>query len=284
MTEIESFESFRATVALPSLEVRDGARAQLVAALRSRAAVRRRAPRRPGVVLATGVAIVAGVFTVTSLLEGGPGVVERAAAAIDPQGRILHVVVRIEAADGTVTRGESWVRPDGSGRSVDAESGPGGCVSSETELRCLDTVRNVVDVYRYHPGAVEARRKYAELPGFRVDQPQSIHRAFGEGYARLVGETAIGGRAVYEIVLAIPFVDEEGTATPRFDEATSPVLYLDRESYHPVAQRFPDAGSTTFYDAYEFLADELATWRLLGLPTNTETRVVVHPVGEGPQS
>lgn len=283
MTEIESFRSFRADVAAPSEAARELALERLTASF-GQPTRRRPAVRRAGLAIAAGAVVAAAAFLALSLVDGGAGVLERAEAAIDPQGRILHAVVRIEAADGVVTRGESWVRPDGSGRSLELSgSGPADCLASETELRCYDAARNVVDVYRYNPDAVEAGRRYADLPGYRLDQPESIHRAFGEGYAKLVGETEIGGRPVHAIRLAVTYIDAVGTATPRFVDATSPVLYVDRETYLPVAERFPDSGSTTFYEAYEFLPNDAATRRLLELPTNAETRVVVHPVGEGPQ-
>jgi hypothetical protein len=284
MSDIEILRFFRGQVGAPSPAIRAAARAELLGAMTSRGALRNRRPVLRGLAIAAAAAAATvSAVAIAGLLDGSPGVIERAAAAIDPQGRILHVVVRIEAVDGSVTRGESWVRPDGSGRSVDAESGPGGCLASETELRCLDAARNVVDVYRYHSAAVEAGRRYADLPGFRVDHPESIHRALASGYARPLGEKTLDGRPVHAIQLAIPFLDANGEATPRFDDATSPVLYLDRETYLPIAERFPDVGSTTYYERYEFLPNDARARRLLLLPTNADTRIVVHPVGEGPQ-
>lgn len=286
MTEIESFTTFRTDVAPPRESVRDAARERLVATTRGdRAGAHRRLSRRRfGLAAAVAVALVAAVFATVSLVGGGAGVLDKAEAAIDPQGRILHVVVSIEH-DGTVTRGESWVRPGGGGRSLELSgSERSDCVGSETQLRCFDAARNVVDVYRYYADAVEAGRRHADLPGFRVDRPESIHRAFGEGYASLVGESTLRGRSVYEIQLAVPYLDAQGKATPRFDEATSPILYLDRETYHPVAERFPDSGSVTYYERYEFLEDDATTRRFLELPTNAATHVIVHPIGEGPES
>jgi hypothetical protein len=234
--------------------------------------------------VAAGAVVAVSAVIVSGLVDSAPGVIERAAAAIDPGGRVLHVVVRIEAAAGSVTRGESWVRPDGTGRSLDLSGpGTGDCLASAEELRCYDPARNVVDVYRYYPAGVEAGKRFADLPGYRVDQPESIHRAFTSGYARLRGETTLGGRAVHEIQLAVPFLDASGKATPQFDEATSPILYLDAETYVPVAERFPDSGSTTYYETYEFLPDDAQARRLLELPTRPGFKVVVHPVGEGPQ-
>lgn len=242
MTEIELFQSFRAGVAEPSSSVRAEARARLLADARGLVREpRSRAPFRAGLALAAGVAIVAGAFLVAGFLDGSPGVIDRAEAAIDPQGRVLHVVARVVQAAGAVSVGESWVRPDGTGRTVSRSGGgPGDCLANENDLRCYDASRNVVDVYRYNPEAVAAGKRYAELPGYRVDQPESIHRAFGAGYARLVGEATIAGRPVWEIELAVPWIDRSGKATPRFEESASPRLYLDHASYLPVAERFPD--------------------------------------------
>jgi hypothetical protein len=285
MTETELFHSFRAPVAAPSRAARDAAHERLLDAMRGDIGATRsgRLSRRRAGAAVVAVAALVGI-AVVGLWDGAPSVVERAEATLDPQGRILHVLVRIEAADGSVTRGESWIRPNGTGRSLEPSSaGTADCVASPIELRCYDAARNVVDVYRYHPEAVQAAKRYAGLPGFRVDQPESIHRAFASGYARFLGETKLDGRAVYEVRLAVPFIDANGKATPRFDEATSPILYLDLETYYPIAERFPDAGSTTFYETYEFLPAVGSTVQLLELPTNAETRVVVHPIGEGPQ-
>lgn len=285
MTDIDVFQSFRAGVASPSPRARADALRRLTTAIdgADRRRVRPRF-RRVGFAVAAGVGVVAAAFVLAGLLDDGPGVVERAAAAMDPAGRVLHVVVRVEGSDGSVSIGESWVRPDGSGRSL-VHSGVGArdCLASPEKLRCYDADRNVVDVYRYDPAAVEAGKRYADLPGFRVDQPESIHRALAEGYARSLGEATLRGRAVREIQLAVPFVDANGEAVPQFDEASSPVLVLDAKTYLPVAERFPDAGSITRYEVYEFLPDGARTRRLLQLPTKPGVRVIVHPVGQGPQ-
>jgi hypothetical protein len=285
MTDIEVFRSFRAGVAPPSPRTRADAFRSLTAAIdgANRRSVRPRF-QRVGLAVAAGVGAVSVAFVVAGLLDDSPGVIERAAAAMDPSGRVLHVVARVEGSDGSVSIGESWVRPDGSGRSlVHSGGGPRDCLASPEELRCYDADRNVVDVYRYDPAAVEAGKRYADLPGFRVDQPESIQRALAEGYVRLLGEATFHGRAVREIQLAVPFLDANGEAVPRFDEASSPVLVLDAETYLPVAERFPDAGSTTTYETYEFMTDDARTRRLLELPTKPGVRVVVHPVGRGPQ-
>lgn len=286
MNELRPLQEFRATVAAPSVAVRAEARAALLAAMRSSSVERRERMnpyRRLGLVVGTAIAVLTSAVAIAALVDETPGVVERAQAAIDPRGRVLHIVARIEGADGSISVGESWVRPDGTGHTISRSGEPASdCLAGAETLRCYDRVRNVIDVYRYNPDAVEAGKRYADLPGFRVDQPESIHRAFGSGYARLVGESEIGGKPVYEFRLAIPFIATDGKASPRFDDATSPTLYLDRETYYPVAETFPDAGSTTYYETYEFLPNGGGSARFLELQAKPGIRVVVHPVGEGP--
>lgn len=51
-----------------------------------------------------------------------------------------------------------------------------------------------------------------------------------------------------------------------------------------MAQRFPDAGSTTIYEIYELLPDDAEHASLLELGAPADARVVSHPVGQGPQS
>ena len=288
MTELQALGTFRARVAAPSPSARAVARDTLLATIRDTSLERkprRVPPRRLGLALAAVAVVAVSAFAIVTLIDGAPGVIERAQAAIDPRGRILHVVARVVAADGSVSIGESWVRPDGSGRTISRAGEPASdCLAGPEELRCYEPARNVIDVYRYNPEAVEAGKRHADLPSFRVDQPESIHRAFGSGYARLVGESEIGGKAVYEFQLAIPFIHADGTATPQFAEGTSPTLYLDRETYYPVAETVPDAGSTTYYETYEFLPNDGRSRRFLELETKPGVRVVVHPVGEGPQS
>ncbi len=289
MNEIELLQSFRAGVAAPSPATRSAARARLVAAFpgatsTAGARSRPRFPRRLTAVTGLTVALAAIALAVGVLDTGGPSVLERAQAAVEPDGRILHVVVRI-VDDGVTTRGESWVPADGStGRSVERAGGSTAeCVSSTTRLRCFDPERNVVDVYRYNPDAVGKSGGLGELPQFRIDQPESLGRALDGGYATLLGESTIDGRPVFAVRLAVPRVETDGTVAPVFDE-TSPTLYVDRETYFPVAQRFPDAGSVTHYETFEFLPDDARHRRLLVLSAPADAKVVVHPVGEGPQS
>jgi hypothetical protein len=141
----------------------------------------------------------------------------------------------------------------------------------------------VVDVYRYNPGAVGKGNGLGELPQLRIDRPESLSRALGSGYAKLAGEATMDGRPVFEVLLAVPWVEADGTVNPVFDH-TSPTLYLDRETSFPVAQRFPHAGSITHYETFEFLPDDAEHRKLLVLSAPADAKVVVHPVGEGPRS
>ena len=296
MNEIDILHSFRADVAKPSPAVRAIARARLTNAIGTETSTA--PPRslfdraRPGTIkgrlaLVGGlaVALAASMLVVGVLGTGGPSVLERAQAALEPSGRILHVVVRI-VDNGVTTVGESWVPSDGtSGRTVEGTGATvSECVSSVTQLRCFDPARNVVDVYRYNPDAVAKGDRLDDLPQFRIDQPESLSRALGSGYAKLLGETAINGKAAFAVLLAVPRIAEDGTASPIFLEGTSPTLYVDRETYHPVAERFPDAESTTYYETFEFLPNDAEHRKLLVLTAPADAKVVVHPVGEGPQS
>jgi hypothetical protein len=293
MNEIDALRTFRARVAEPSAAARAGARTQLETAVRAASAgVRGPSLRPPGTstarqrLVAAGIAafaVAAHALTVSAPWRGGPTVLERAQAALAPDGRILHVVARVVGRDG-VTRGESWVLADGSvGRTVSLSGeAPSECLAYATELRCWDPRRGVVDVYRYNPEAVEKGKRFAEVPQVRMDQPESVSRALGAGYARLLGESTIDGRAVYAVRLAVPRIGPDGSVTPLFLEGQSSTLYVDRATYYPVAQRFPDAQSTTHYETFEFLPDDAEHRKLVRLDVPVGAPIVVHPVGQGP--
>ena len=284
MSQIDAaLRDFRTHAAPASPDARRDALHRLEAAIGDGA----RIPRAPWLLrrtapAAAAAALVAGAGLAVSTVGKESGVLERAQAAVTPNGRVLHVVVRIVEPSGTV-RAESWVRPDGTGRSVTLSGAPtSDCLGGRTEMRCYDPARGRIDVYRYHPGAIEAGERFARIPGYRIGEPQSLGLTLRAGYARVLGREVVAGREAYAILLAIPFVAEDGTATPRFDER-SPVLHVDPDTYEPVAQHFPDSDSTTYYDTYEYLADDAATAPLLELDAPAGTPVVVHPVGEGPQ-
>ena len=284
MSQIDAIRAFRADAAPPSHDARRAALCRLESALHGRQSSRT-APsliRRAALAGAAAVLLVAAGMGV-STIGNDPGVIERAQAAVTPRGRILHVVVRVVEPSGTV-RAESWVRPDGTGRSITLSGAPASdCLGGRTAMRCYDAARGELHVYRYHPEAVTAGERFASIPGYRIGEPQSLGLTLTAGYARLLGRKAVAGRETYAILLAIPFVAEDGAATPQFSD-TSPVLYVDPDTYEPVAQHFPSADSTTYYDTYEYLPDDAATRHRLEPDAPAGTPVVVHPVGEGPES
>ena len=88
-----------------------------------------------------------------TMLSDSPGVLERAQAALAPNGRILHMVTR--QVDDRTTIGESWSLPDGSLSHFtyrdSSEALGSNCVISETTTRCWSPTLNTVDVYRHQP-------------------------------------------------------------------------------------------------------------------------------------
>lgn len=291
MNEIDALRMFRADATAPSSTVRGAARRRLEAALKTHArSTRPPAARRPWAlpgrlagVLATAGALGVAALTITSPWRVGPDVLERARAALDPSGRILHVVVRVESDQGS-SRSESWVRADGSaGRTISLSGGPlADCVGEPTRLRCWDADNGVVHVFRYHPEAVSRGDAFARVPQVRLDRPGSLSPALSAGFARVLGGETVRGRPVYAVELAVPYVRPDGSVAPRFLAGQSSVLYLDRDTYYPVAHRFPAAASTTFYEAFEFLPDDPGVRAKLRLPAPAGAKVVLHPVGEAP--
>ena len=291
MIEIDietELKGFRTDVAAPSPAARATACGRLLAAATAagegqgpEVIPRRPLSGRPALIAAPAVGIGGAALAIGTLRGDTPGVVERAEAALSGGNRILHVVVRISDASGT-TREEAWVRTDGTGgHSVSLSDVPrSDCVSTRTHARCYDAVRNVTDVYAYFPDAVR-KGEQSNVAGYRADDPTSLAQALRSGFARALPDTAIDGRAVHAIELAVSWIASDGTATPRFTSA-SPILYVDLETYLPVAQRFRQEGSTTIYETYEFLPDDAELARLLELGAPAGAGVVRHPVGEGP--
>ena len=232
--------------------------------------------RRLAVVAGLAAVIGAGLLAI-SLVGESPGVLERAQAALDPNGRILHIVDRW----GDDVVGEAWMLPDGSFDHVvyrHASGAPGGndCVISETQTRCWDPKLNVIDVYRHWPP--ERGLPRGDYLRYGSDWPEGLRKALGGGYARLVGEATFCGRAVFAVLLAVP-----GKAGPPiFREGVSDTLYLDRKTYLPVAELMPDDSFIRYFDTFEFLPDTAENRKAVELGAPADAKVVVHPVGEDP--
>jgi len=177
MNELQILEEFTSAVAAPFPAVRVEARDALLATIRSTTPVRRPLAmplQRIGLAVGVAAVVVVSAIAIGALVDGTPGVVERAQAAIDPRGRVLHVIARVEGADGSISVGESWVRPDETGRTISRTGEPASdCLAGPEALRCYDPVRNVIDVYRYNPEAVEAAINY----GAKCVWMPSLHAA-----------------------------------------------------------------------------------------------------------
>jgi hypothetical protein len=247
---------------------------------------RRRRPRlapmtvRRRLVLALALALViAAALSVSTIFTSSPRVLDRAQAqaALDPKGRILHIVSRW--VDDRVTLEESWALPDGSLWHVvsryQGQRFGSDCVTSEDETRCWNPALSVVDVWRHRPSdpGLPADNSFR----YGANWPQGASRALSAGYARLLGDTSFCGKDVYAVSLAIP-----GPAgPPQFGEA-SHTIYLDRETYLPVAEQMPESRTMRYFDTFEFLPDTAANREAIELPSASDARVVVHPVGVYP--
>ena len=88
MTELQALGTFRARVAAPSPSARAVARDTLLATIRDTSLERkprRVPPRRLGLALAAVAVVAVSAFAIVTLIDGAPGVIERAQAAIDPR-------------------------------------------------------------------------------------------------------------------------------------------------------------------------------------------------------
>jgi hypothetical protein len=238
----------------------------------------KRVPRKFMLAFALAVTGVAVLLT-GSPFRSSPAVLERAAAALESDGRILHIVDRWGDGPDTVY-GDSWQLPDGSLDHVIFRSASGAvgadCVISATQARCWNRKQNVVDVYRFPP----PDPGYPKETGARYssDWPASLQRSLASGEARLLGPQTFDGKAVYAILLAVQ-VGGRGE-TPRFVNGLSPTLYVDRQTYLPVAE-YADM-STRYFDTFAFLSDTAANRKAVELSAPADAKVVVHPVGVYP--
>lgn len=237
-----------------------------------------RIARKLMLALALAVAGVAVLLT-GSPFRSSPGVLERAAAALETDSRILHIVDRW--GDGPDTAdGESWQLPDGSLDHVIYRSPSGAaaadCVISATQTRCWNRMQNVVDVYRHRPPDPGYPREFGVSYG--SDWPGSLQKSLASGNARLLGQATFDGKDVYAMLLAVEGPDR----SPRFVNGVSDTLYVDRQTYLPVAEYMPGDGSTRYFDTFEFLPDTAENRKAVELSAPADAEVVVHPVGEYP--
>jgi len=251
-----------------------------------RARVRRR--YRTGPIVPTRIprklmlAFALAVAGVAVLLTGGPfgsspAVLERAAAALEPDGRILHIVDRWGNGPGTVY-GEAWQLPDGSLDHVVYRSASGAvgadCVISAKQTRCWNRKQNVVDVCRNRPPDPGYPREYGV--SYSSEWPGSLQRGLASGNARLLGQTTFDGKAVYAVLLAV----EGPNGSPQFVDGLSDTVYVDRQTYLPVAEYAPTDMSTRYFDTFEFVPDTAENRKAVELAAPADAEVVRRPVGE----
>lgn len=238
-----------------------------------------RAPRKLMLAVALAAAGVAVVLT-GSPSGSSPAVLERAAAALEPGGRILHIIDRWGDGPGTVY-GEAWQLPDGSLDHVIHRSASGAvgadCVFTAKQTRCWSRKQNVVDVYRHRPPDPGYPRNYGVTYG--SEWPGSLQRSLASGNARLLGPKTFDGKAVYAMLLA---VQEGPDPSPQFVNGLSDTLYVDRQTYLPVAEYMPTDMSTRYFDTFEFLPDTAKNRKAVELSAPADAKVVVHPVGVYP--
>jgi hypothetical protein len=280
--ETEITESFERLYPVPVVtadwgDVLDRARPRLssrIAILFPPMTMRRRLGLLGAIAVVIGAALLAG-----SMFGKRTGVLERAQAALDPNGRILHIVDSWGDGPGA-RRGEEWFLPDGSLDHVVYRSASGAvgadCVISETQTRCWNPALDVIDVYQHLPP--ERGYPRGEYLRYGSDWPASLRRALGSGYARLRGETTFDGSAVLAVLLAV----EGRDGKPQFEDGVSDTLYLDPKTYLPVAEHMPAGDWTRYFDTFEFLPDTAENRRAVELPASADATVVVHPVGEYP--
>ena len=234
--------------------------------------------RRLALVCALAGAIGVALLTV-SVLGESPGVLDRAQAALDPNGRILHIVDSWGDGD-TATLGETWMLPDGSLDHVVYRPASGAfgadCVISETQTRCWNPKLNVIDVYQHWPP--DPGLPTSQHMQYGSDWPGSLRKALASGYARLLGKSTFRARPVFAVLLAVPGHD----GPPEFREGISHTLYLDHTTYLPVAERMPEDSSTRYFDTFEFLPNTAENRKLIDLPAPADAKLVIHPVGEYP--
>jgi hypothetical protein len=244
---------------------------------RAGARPRRRAVRRLALVLALALAI-GGIVLAGSYRGKGPDVLDRAQAALNPDGRILHVVSRW--VDDRVTFDELWSLPDGSLQHVVIRPALGefgaDCVDSASETRCWNPQANVVDVYPHPPP--EPVTRYGPAVQYGASWPKGLRDALASDNARVLGRASFCGKPAVAVLLAVP----GRPGPPQYEESVSHTLFLDPETYLPVAERMPESGTIRYFDTFEFLPDTPENRRAVELPAPADAKVVVHRVGEHP--
>lgn len=226
MDELEQFRSFRAAAAGPGAEAAGRARRAVadVIAREQRRPRARLGSRRVAVAGALAVAAAALAVSLVAPWSGGPGVVERAAAAIGaPPDTVLHLRVAGVSTDlGTgavVHRGttELWLAGAAPHRFRGFFDLPFGTSTIEAggSSASIDAL-----VFHADTDTLDTHRLQMEVPG---DQLDGVRAALADGRAVDEGRVELDGREVLRI--AVHGLGPEGT------DAT---YYADPQTYAPV--------------------------------------------------
>jgi hypothetical protein len=256
---------------------------------------RRARPRRLALAAAGVAAIAAGAFVAVNLADSdapGPGVVERAVAAVAEEDVVFHYVERMEATvpprmgEDMTVYSESWNTADGRFHHKRYESPqPGAELVSDFAGRRLpgrDLARAL---------AWDARRNTITEMGYSFDSgpvpnldplgdPGAQLRALEErGRLRLAGTTEVDGRRAYRL---------ESGPVSRPDEPASEeriVFLVDAETYLPLVKQHSldtSVGRATLvsrYSVYERLPLNAQTSELLALDPHPSAKCSATTVG-----
>jgi hypothetical protein len=233
--------------------------------------------------LLVGAVACAAAATVAALdlfdsAPGGPGVVDRAVAAVSRQDVVYHVLERSHPeprlpGQPNALYTESWHTPDGRRhiKTFTTKDGrPGSLVSEFAGMRRPD--RRSGPLLRYDPKTnTISRSGFGTSGGQPVplidpfeDPGASLRNLEEQGRLRLARTSRIGGRQVYRL--------ESGTVRSSEGETVRVEFLVDYETYLPVARRFSvrqSSGETmklvTRYLVYERLPRDDRSLRLLDL-------------------
>jgi hypothetical protein len=244
-------------------------------------APRRRGGRRLVLAAAGAACVIAGAFVAVNLVDSdapGPGVVEKAVAAVTQDDVVFHVVERMEATvpsgmgEDMTTYSESWNTADGRFHFKRYVSGgPGADVLSEYAGRRLPGrgVATMLGWDRQEDTIREMGFGFDSGPVANLDplgDPGAQLRALEEqGRLRLAGTTEVDGRRAYRL--------ESGPVTLPGERETEhrTVFLVDAETYLPLVKRHTldtSAGKATLlshYTVYERLPLNEETSELLAL-------------------
>jgi len=225
---------------------------------------------RPVALAGAGLAAVVLALLFLGSRSGPPGVVARAAAAIErPDGTVLHyrlighriVSDYIEVWQTTTADGRQLVRTIAQGTGA----GNSRCLMESSIVLSLDQRSMVATSWHAVPGVGYRSRVITMQPGETAfpDGFAEIRRHLDEGDLVETGRTEINGRS------AIRLAPEDPDSLPRegrFGDLTQKfVYYVDAETYHPLRWIVWD-GQYYDVDAFEYLPPTAENLALVSVP------------------